>query len=303
VDVGLTKVKSLKVGGIEIADQLFYVISLESLSDVEGVDLTGLIGFEVFKRFVVSIDYAEHQLTLHRQDHFSPPKNATRIPLTFQGHTPHVQAELDGISGVFTIDTGSRGVITLHSPFVTQHDLISKYNARTDALTGWGVGGGVRSRLARATQFQMGEISVPNPRIDLFVGDKGSFADRYTAGNVGSGLLKRFTVTFDYKNKWMYLEPNRNFNLGDPHDKTGMWINRGAGHFEVMDVVKGGPAARAGIKIGDQITAIDGKPIADLTLMRAREMFKTTPDGTTVRLAIKTGKKKRTVRLKLRAPL
>jgi hypothetical protein len=54
----------------------------------------------------------------------------------------------------------------------------------------------------------------------------GAFADRYTGGNIGGGVLKRFTVTFDYGRKLMILEPNADYAAAEPYDRSGMCCNR-----------------------------------------------------------------------------
>jgi C-terminal processing protease CtpA/Prc len=38
----------------------------------------------------------------------------------------------------------------------------------------------------------------------------------------------------------------------------------------VYDVVTGGPAAEAGIQVGDQVLAIDDQPVRDLLAVRAK---------------------------------
>ena len=51
-------------------------------------------------------------------------------------------------------------------------------------------------------------------------------------------------------------------------DRSGMWIERSASGFEVVDVIKDGPAAKAGLAPGNVIVAIDGKPWSALGLTR-----------------------------------
>jgi hypothetical protein len=44
--------------------------------------------------------------------------------------------------------------------------------------------------------------------------EKGAFADRIDAGNVGLGILKNFVVTFDLTNSALYLEKGEGFDDG-----------------------------------------------------------------------------------------
>ena len=299
-DVGLAKLETLQVGDATLTDQLFAVYPMESFASVEGVEESGLIGYEVFKRFVVKVDYEHSVLTLIVPSAFTYQGNGAKLPFVFNAHIPQVDGSIDGIAGKFDIDTGSRSSLDIMKPFVEKHDLVTKYNAKTEAVTGFGVGGAARSLLARAKVLQLGNVEVHNPVTELSVQEKGAFTSPYVAGNVGAGVLKRFNITFDYAHQELILEPNANYDKPDVFDRSGMWVNQGAGAFEVMDVTAGGPAAAAGIKVGDKIVAVDGQPAAQITLPDLRKRFKSESAGTKVRLAVKSGDQQRDVELVLK---
>lgn len=286
VNMALAKVERLTLGDVTLRDQVFYVIDLGRLEDVEGVPFAGLVGYEVFKRFAVTIDYAEQRLTLVRPERFEYRGDGTAVPFVFHHRIPQVQGTLDGIPGAFNIDTGSRASLTLHAPFVAEHGLLARYAPTVEALTGWGVGGPVRSHRAHAAELTLGDVKVPGVAIDLFTGDRGAFAAKHAAGNVGGGVLSRFTVTFDYARQVMYLERNRLFDRPDTHDRSGLWINRAGDAFAIEDVVPGSPAARAGLRVGDRITAVDGQPAAGLSLAETRARWRSAAPGTRVRLRV-----------------
>jgi C-terminal processing protease CtpA/Prc len=94
-------------------------------------------------------------------------------------------------------------------------------------------------------------------------------------GNVGSGLLKRFVVTFDYANHVLYLKkaPYQDADIA-AFDGVGIWLNGADGSFRIMDVAVGGPADKAGLKAGDLVTAIDDTPALAMTLSEIRRTLK-----------------------------
>jgi hypothetical protein len=53
----------------------------------------------VFRRFVVTIDYEFHRLTLTRPDGFHYSGGGTTVPFFFSGTVPQVEGEIDGIPG------------------------------------------------------------------------------------------------------------------------------------------------------------------------------------------------------------
>ncbi len=299
VEVGLTRVDTLGLGDVEMRDQKFYVVPMEEMSRVEGVSFDGLVGYEVFKRFVVTIDYVDRRLILQRPESFEYRGGGTAVPFVFEHHIPEVEDSIDGIEGKFSIDTGSRGSLTLHGPFVEKHRLVEKYQPKVKALAGWGVGGGVSEHLLRAERLVLGEVEIPGPVTGLFTGTKGAGSDRYVAGNVGGGVLKRFTVTFDYKRQLMYLEKNRNFDQTGNWDRSGIWINHEGDAFVIKDVVEGSPADQAGLNVGDRILAVDGKKVGKLSLSETRERLRNSKVGTRIKLRVKSTAKTHRVTLVL----
>ena len=299
-DVGLVKMESLQIGDVTLQNQVFAVFPMETFSAVEGVQVNGLVGYEVFKRFVTKVDYEHSMITFTTPASFKYSGSGTVVPFIFNEHIPQVDGAIDGMKGKFDIDTGSRSSIDLLGPFVEAHDLVKRYNATLEAVTGWGVGGAARSLVTRAKVLTLGTVEVPNPVTELTLQKKGAFSSAYVAGNVGAGVLKRFNVTFDYLHQQIIFEPNANFNKPDVFDRSGMWLNMAGDAFEVMDVVAGGPAAQAGLKVGDKIVAIEGRPANQVSLPALRVRFKTDAPGTKVHLTVQSGAEKRETDLVLR---
>ncbi|MEW6365718.1 MAG: aspartyl protease family protein [Acidobacteriota bacterium] len=299
-DIGLARVEKVQLGGLTISNQVFYVFPLESMENVEGAGPFGLIGYEVFKRLVVKLDYEHKIATFTTPEDFAYEGGGAVIPFTFKDQIPQVDGEVDGIAGKFTIDTGSRASLDLHAPFVEKYNLKAKYHPKVEAVTGWGVGGGARSAVTRASTLKLGPVVVPNPVTELSLQTKGAFTDTYVAGNVGAGILKRFSVTFDYSRQRMILEPNAHHDVADDFDRAGMWINLDGSFFSVVDITAGSPAAEAGLKPGDRIVAIDGKSAIEVRLPAARLKFRSDPPGTRVRLTVQSGNTTREVELILR---
>lgn len=300
VSVGLAKVKSLKVGDADFKDQVVYVMDFIP-NDVEGVDIKGMLGFTVFKRFVTRIDYGKHEITLIEPDHFDPKDAGTPIPFVFNGDLPEVEGTFDGIPGKFDIDTGSRASLTLTGPFAKQHGLRAANPKGVVAVDGWGVGGSSRSYVMRGGELAIGPVKIPGLVTALSLQEKGSFASPAYQGNIGGGVLKRFVVTFDYAKHVMYLKPLPKPAADlDTYDRAGMWINAAKGGMQVMDVTANGPAVQAGIQVDDVITQVNGKPARSMPVYELRRMLRDGAPGTVVRFGVKRGNTTREVAIILR---
>jgi len=287
MDFGLAKIGALEVGAAALKDQLFVVAPLDALAPVEGVDIPGMVGFEVFRRFVTRFDYGARTITLIAPDRFGAKDSGAAIPFKFNGNTIEIAATYGAVPGNFTIDTGSRSSLTLSTPFAAAHDLYRGATA-VDAVTGWGVGGPTRSRVLRGQTLSLGPVSVERPVVEVSTDKEGGMADPSISGNIGAGILKRYIVTLDYGHLIMYLKPvTVAVDDLDTFDRAGLWINQATDGFAVVDVTKGAPADAAGLKAGDVIIAVDGKPATSLKLYEVRKHLRDEVPGTAVTFTVR----------------
>lgn len=285
-DVGVARVERLSLGALDLRDQTFFVADLSELQDVEGVPFDGLVGFEVFRRFVVRIAYADGRLRLYLPKKFSGEGGGVRVPIRLNDRTPEIDGRVDGISGVFSVDTGSRSALDLHRPFVERHNLAARYCPCVETITGWGVGGPVRGRSARVARFEIGELTVNDVGVELSLQESGAYADSNLAGNIGGALLKRFNVTFDYSRNEMILEPHERSHVPDNFDKSGLWINRSGDELVVAAVVPGSAADGAGLREGDRISRVDAVAGRDVDLPGLRQRLRDAAEGTAVTFTV-----------------
>ena len=299
---GLTHVDDINLSGAQVKDQLFMAYALDSLYPSSGTHMQGMVGYEVFRRFVTRIDYGAKTVTLIDPKHFDPTGAGAPIKISFNGNAAIVEGSYNGIPGKFQIDTGARSSLTLDAPFVAAHNLRASSASGVDAVDGWGVGGPSRSHMVRGGILKIGKsIEVDHPVTGMATDTAGAMADPTLAANIGGGVLKRFIVTFDYGHSTMYLKPiaGRVDDL-DSYDRAGTWFNVSPEGFNVVAVTAGGPAALAGLKEGDVITAIDGKAVADIALPDARRHFRDDPVGTVVTLSVLRDGKPVEIKLTLR---
>jgi hypothetical protein len=285
--MGIAKVKSVSIAGLTLPDQVFATMASGGWMAIEGADTGGLLGYEFAKRAVLTIDYANRTMTFTKQSTFQPPAGVTPVPFTFNDHTPMIPATIDGFSGEFELDTGSRGALTLMGPFARAHGLIDQYHAKVSGTVGYGVGGPAKALLARGGTLVIGPVSVKGPIAEIVTNKKGGGNETRTAGNIGGDILKRFTVTLDYAHQLAWFQPNALNDQPEVFDRSGLWIARAdSGAIAIADVTTGGPAAAAGLVVGDEIVSVDGKPAKDIALYDLREQFKG-PVGTTFKLVVK----------------
>jgi len=301
---GFVHFDEIAIGGVRLRDEIGFATEVYDKS-IEGIPVDGMVGFELIRRMVTRIDYGRRTITFIDPARFEPkdaPKDlGVAVPFVFYDHLPDVKGSIGELPARFDIDTGSRTELDITSPFVFAHDLRAKFAKGTSAVTGWGVGGPARAYTVRLPSIRLGSVEVDDIATGLSEAKGGSFADPNYEGNVGSALLKRFVVTFDYAHQIMYL---KRITPTPPDvgtfDRSGVWINAAAGGFAVVDVAQGSAALDAGVAVGDVITAIDGAQVREDGLSDARLLLRARPAGTRVALTIRRGVESRVVVLTLR---
>jgi hypothetical protein len=283
-EFGYARARSLRVGEAVLSDPVFYVLDLGEQPNSMGVPYDGYIGYEMFRRFGTTFDYAARVLSFSEPARYQPPAGATALCFEQDDYAPILAGTLDGIPLRLWIDSGSRGSLGLLGPFVRAHGLLRKYRAGEETVLGWGIGGPSRSRPARLGTLVIGGIEIEGLAGDLSTTRKGAQASPDLGAILGGGVLRRFTVGIDYAGKRMHLAPNANNGKPDPFDRSGLWLQADGDALRVGDVAPGSAAARAGLRANDRVVSIGGEAVVERGLGEWRARLRDLPAGT--RLAV-----------------
>ncbi|MGH9701795.1 MAG: aspartyl protease family protein, partial [Candidatus Acidiferrales bacterium] len=304
-ELGMLSNISFALPGVVVPVKSSAAVSLAPLLPFFGREISGIIGYDVISRFVVEIDYAGHKLHLHDPADYHYSGHGTAVLFSFLGNKPlvHAKVSMEGqppLEGEYTIDTGSGSFVAFASPFVDSHHLLAAGYKTIDSPSA-GIGGISRDVAGRLTRFQIGPYILPDAIASFSRDTRGSGANRNQAGNIGGELLRRFTVVFDYSHQVMYLEPNSQFN--DPYDAgmSGLSLVSAPpdfSAFRVAFILPDSPAEVAGMKVGDKVTAIDGKPVKEIPLSSTSKMFR--QDGRVYLFTVQRDGKTMDVSVKMR---
>jgi len=297
----VARMASLRLGSAALSRVRTGVLPLPpAITDVgPGPPVAGIVGQEFLRRYVVRIDYVNRALTLIAPDTYVTPTLGRAIPCTIRDGMPEVRGDLDGRSLDFVIDTGNSTSIALLTPYVEREHLRDEYSRRVHLILGRGVGGYFRGDASRSAAFVLGGFRLHDQIVDLSSQRAGFFASPGLDGNLGTGVLRNFTVTLDYPHSIVYVEPNADFDAPASFDRSGMYVERDGEDFVVVEVQSDAPAAEAGVEAGDRIVAIDGKPARDYRAARIGELL-SGPAGRRIALEIGRGEATRSVVLTLR---
>jgi hypothetical protein len=157
----------------------------------------GIIGYEIFSRFVVVVDYQGKTLTLAAPAVFRASTSAEKLALEVRNRWAFVKGELTvpgpvSVQDSFMIDTGSSDAV--------DHPIVKAMQTKVASISGVGIGSAVEGGTARAISFRLGSYTIPSPTISC------CGATDETSKLIGSDILKTFIVTFDYPSSRLFLQ-------------------------------------------------------------------------------------------------
>jgi hypothetical protein len=169
----------------------------------------GIIGVELFRKYVVELDYPRHQIRILAPDNFAYTGPGEAVPVTYDRRLPIVPGSVTPFGGKpiparFQVDTGgARSSVMLWKGFIEKHGLTAGARDVTEVpVTGFT--GTTKQKQGRIQAMQVGKITVTEPEVGLNsyqYGDPNIFD-----GNLGSGFLKEFKVVFDLPHDRLILE-------------------------------------------------------------------------------------------------
>jgi hypothetical protein len=264
-------VQTLRLGRVQVLNQQFVIASLPAFLQDRGnlPPIAGLVGAELLRRFPTTIDYQHHLLTFYRPGSVPPrPANAQEIKLLFKDGHPFLSVEVDGVAGVFGLDTGDSSGMTIFQPFYDAHRFPVEQPG-IPRMQG-GIGGLAPALLTRVATLRMGASVLNEPVITLNFADKGLFSADGIAGNLGYHFLRNFVFTLDYEHRVGYFTRSEDFDKVAVYNRSGLTLIRANdGGLMAERVNPETPAARSGLQVGDRIVEIDGKHTAEV----ASEVF------------------------------
>ena len=236
---------------------------LVSYSELFGKPVYGIIGFELFRSFVVEIDYNKKFAKFSSPFKYKPKKSWDKVPIQIRRGKPYVMAQFlspDGekMNTSWLIDTGSSQALSLF------YEDMSSPDPSIYTLLGQGLNGSIYGKLARIERFSLGSYkfssvvsAFPDPEA---LGLRGEEKLRWY-GNIGSDILSRFRFIINYQRGQMYIKKGSKFRKPFEYNLSGVEvIAKGVtfSDFMVSYVRPNSPAARSGLQEGDEILRING---------------------------------------------
>ena len=219
---------TFKLKNILNRDQLLYVVMDKglNLSPSLGIPVHGIIGYDLFKDFVIDINYKTKVIKFFDPKKYAYKDNDKRqtLPLTIIRNKAYVDGKvfMDNANNVpvrLLVDTGSSDAIWL---FEDEDIGIPEQNY--DDFLGKGLSGNIFGKRTKVNSIKLGKFALRDAKAAF--PDTKSFGTLKNLGNrngsVGGEVLKRFNIVFDYTNKKITLRKNSNYNSPFHYNLSGI---------------------------------------------------------------------------------
>lgn len=235
------------------------IFNLSSFTGVLNEPIIAFLGRDAFDSLIVDIDFENKrlafrdlstqptlpggtELTLTRS-----PFGRRRLPISIEGRAP-IQA---------SFDLGSERALVLSPDYVSEQNLLA--DKKTSDAIGIGIGGEVSSEVASVDKLTVGQSTFHDVPVQV---PKTWSLD--CPAVVGFPILRRMRMIIDYPHDRVEVLPIKSL-IDQPirKDRSGIGARRLPGDkVQIIHVARGSPAEAAGLRIGDEVIAINDEKLS-----------------------------------------
>jgi hypothetical protein len=218
-----------KIGdAIKLNQDLFAIYNSNlNLAPRLGIAVHGIIGFDIFKDFIVEINYGSKYLRLTEPDYYKykPCKSCEQFNLEYHNNKPYISAKVviseKKIPVKLLIDSGGSDSLWLFEDDSLGIESNSKFFY--DFL-GHGLNGSVYGKRSRLEGLYLKSFHIKNSNVSypdwksVFLAQK--IKDRN--GSLAGNILKRFNIILDYQRNLITLKKNKYFKEPFSYNRSGI---------------------------------------------------------------------------------
>ncbi|HEX5238311.1 MAG TPA: retropepsin-like aspartic protease [Sphingomicrobium sp.] len=195
---GYVRVGNLRIGNAEVLNQTAKVLPL-SHNDRPGLPpRAGILGLELFERFIVTVDHRGKTVTLALSSRSPQSHPGKALRLLFDEDAPLVAGSFAGAKGNVMLDIGNAGSTIIEHYWAQQNGLVPRLARGTKVEDEWLSTGPV----------SLGPFTLQGMKVAYFgQPERGSESTHSVAAIAGEPLLSHFDAVYDYGRQTVWLDP------------------------------------------------------------------------------------------------
>ena len=173
----------------------------------KNINVQGIIGYELFARFVIEIDYHNKIVSFCELEYYNFSDVYEQMPLIVQDTKPYIYASLklkgkDKNYARLMLDTGSSTTMMLDKdleldPYFTENETIAV-----------GLSGDITGSVGKLQEIQIKSFQMKN--VPVLLVESSAFAKHNLKheriGTMGGGLFLAYSIVFDYAHNTFYMK-------------------------------------------------------------------------------------------------
>jgi hypothetical protein len=187
------------------------IMDLKGIESRKGMDILGVVGIDLFRKYELEIDYFSKEIRLydldrngnrHRQE--PQPLPTEILPFRYEGHLPCITAHLFGQTLQLGLDTGAE--INFFSSSIYESSGKRFQNPRTVTILALN-GQGTPALSAQMTGLQIGALEMP-PMQTAFAAlntQYGGLDGKSIHGLLGYEFFRHFRIAINFKKREVFL--------------------------------------------------------------------------------------------------
>lgn len=223
----------VKIGNAININQNLFAVFNEKLNFAPrlGIPVHGIIGYDLFKDFIIEINYSSKYLRLHNPETYEHKecKNCETLDLEFYNSKPYFNVDIKlgdkRIPVKLLIDSGGSDALWL---FESLEDGIVLDKMYFDDFLGHGLSGSVYGKRSKVDEVKINNFILKDVNVAFPDSTSIEHAKKFEErnGSFSAALLKRFNLIIDYTNAKITFRKNRYFKEPFHYNKSGIELEQ-----------------------------------------------------------------------------
>ncbi|MBA6153295.1 PDZ domain-containing protein [Gelidibacter gilvus] len=225
---------NFRIGAAINENQDVFILSDETINFTPrlGIPVHGIIGYDLFKDFIVEINYGSKFIRLNDPKiyKYKQCRRCESLNLTLYNNKPFIDAmvEVKGerVPVKLLMDSGGSDALWLFEN--DSLGLVPEDGFYFMDFLGKGLSGSVHGKRSKLKRFSINDFHISNLNVTYPDSAAVSFARKYKArsGSMGGELLKRFNIIMDYPNTKVSFKKNKHFKAPFEYNKSGIVLEQ-----------------------------------------------------------------------------
>mgnify|MGYP006266300903 CR=1 FL=1 len=258
-----------------------------------GRNIYGILGYDLFSRYPVKIDYDRLEMTIYNMDYFRQKKlrRFNHVGLDVEKTKPYIHAGIrhnrKGDSVRLMIDTGASHSILID---VDESPDLNRPEKTLKTSLGYGLGGEIPGEVGRFDYFILDKKHCLS-EILVSIPDEGRYHKAIKRGSrdgtLGGNALKRFEIIFSYPTGDFYYRRSKYYKREFEYDMSGLRLAflQNPDRVIIKKVEEDSPAAKAGLEAGMRVKRINDKSLDNGNITETYSLLRRRP-GKKIRVII-----------------